>query len=92
MTAKTSDEIMVKEKSWQEFRNTGLVLFINQILHVFGWALTFETDEKGNAIRCYPGRVKFRGFSNDLVDINYKKIAKYMHENSKELMKEAMED
>ena len=31
---------MTKEKSWQEFRDTGLVVIINQILHIFGWAIT----------------------------------------------------
>jgi hypothetical protein len=30
------------KKEWSEFRSTGLLLFINQILHVFGWAIVFE--------------------------------------------------
>jgi hypothetical protein len=33
---------MVTKKEWSEFRSTGLVLIVNQILHIFGWALVFE--------------------------------------------------
>ena len=53
---------MVTEKSWEEFRDSGLLWFINTILHAFGWAIVVEMD-KGEIIRCYPARVKFRVFS-----------------------------
>lgn len=37
---------MITEKSWDEFKKNGLLLFINQILHIFGWAICFEYDTK----------------------------------------------
>lgn len=80
---------MVTEKSWEDFRNTGLLLYINQILHVFGWAIVFEIDEEKGFTRVYPARVKFRGFSNESVSKSYSKISKFMHENSEELLKES---
>lgn len=77
----------MKRKSWEEFRDTGLLFHINQILHAFGWDIVFEM-ENGNIIDIYPARVKFRGFSEEAQDKNYKKIAVYMKENSEELLKE----
>jgi hypothetical protein len=34
---------MVVEKSWDEFRNSGLLWWINMILHTFGWAIAVDT-------------------------------------------------
>lgn len=81
---------MVSKKEWSEFKNTGLLLIINQILHIFGWALVFEieNDEIKNV---YPARVKFRGFDNSSTDKAYKQLSKYMLENAKELNDEINE-
>ena len=81
---------MVTKKTWKEFRSTGLVLFINQILHLFGWAIVFKF--KNNEIQnVYPARVKFRGFDNKSVGESYTKISEYMKANAKELLKECNE-
>lgn len=81
---------MVYKKEWSEFKNTGLLLIINQILHIFGWSLVFEieNDEIKNV---YPARVKFRGFDNSSTDKAYKQLSKYMLENAKELNDEINE-
>jgi hypothetical protein len=78
---------MVDKKEWNEFRKTGLLLFINQILHVFGWAIVFyyEGDEVKSV---YPARVKFRGFDEKSVGESYQKITDYMKDNVEELKKE----
>ena len=39
----------VKEKSWEEFRGTGLLWMMNSILHLFGWAIVYEVEEIGRA-------------------------------------------
>ena len=80
---------MIKRKTWQEFRETGLVVIINQILHIFGWAIVFDIDENGKVKSVYPARVKFRGFSDYSVSNAYKKLSKYMLNNAKELNDEA---
>jgi hypothetical protein len=79
---------MVTKKEWSEFRSTGLVLIINQILNIFGWALVFEieNDEIKNV---YPARVKFRGFDNKSTDEAYKKLSQFMVDNATELNDEA---
>jgi len=79
---------MVTKKEWSEFRSTGLLLFINQILHVFGWAIVFDMD--GDEVKSvYPARVKCRGFNNDSVSKSYQKISEYMRDNVVELLNEA---
>jgi len=80
---------MITKKSWFEFRNTGLLLIINQILHIFGWAIVIDTDDEGNLIDCYPARVKFRGFSEDSVSAAYIKLSKFMKDNVDSLVDEA---
>jgi len=79
---------MVTKKTWEEFRETGLVLIINQILHIFGWAIVFTVETDGNVSDVYPARVKFRGFDNTLTDKAYAKVTKYMKDNVEELIKE----
>ncbi len=79
---------IVGKKSWKEFRETGLVLIINQILHVFGWAIVFTIDdESGEIVSVYPARVKYRGFYNESVTKNYRKVTQYMVDNAEELKK-----
>jgi hypothetical protein len=81
---------MVNKKKWDEFRSTGLVLIINQILHIFGWAIVFEVED--NEVKnVYPARVKFRGFDNDSTDKAYRKVSEYLKDNSEELYKETIE-
>ena len=79
---------MVNKKEWSEFRSTGLLLFINQILHVFGWAIVFDMD--GDEVKSvYPARVKYRGFDHKSVGESYQKITEYVKENISDLSSEA---
>lgn len=82
---------MVTKKSWQDFRDTGLFMFINSILHAFGWAIVVEVNETGIITDCYPARVKFRGFDSEDQTEMHKKIGNYLKDNSEELAKEAHE-
>jgi hypothetical protein len=82
------DNKMITEKSWDEFRESGLAWWINSILHVFGWALVFNVDN-GKVIDCYPARVKFRGWDEESQEIGFRRISKFLKDNIDELKKEA---
>lgn len=83
---------MITKKTWEEFGKCGLLLFINQILHIFGWAICLEYDDKQESITdVYPARVKFRGFDNNKVSESYKNLSKYIMDNAKILYEEACE-
>ena len=78
----------VTKKTWTEFREIGLLWFINTILHMFGWAIVVEIDG-GKVINAYPARVTFRGFSEESTTNGYQKVSKWMAENAAELLDEA---
>ena len=80
---------MITKKNWKEFRDSGLLWFINTILHTFGWSIVIEMDG-GEVINVYPARVKFRGFNEKSNTEGYRKISKYLKENIDELEKESM--
>ena len=104
MTKQTKKSKTVQRKSWKEFRETGLLWFINSILHVFGWAIVLEVadleEEVGpdkrtykfnDIMDVYPARVRFRGFAPDINDWGHKTVATYLAKNAKALKKEAEE-
>lgn len=69
---------MVDPKTWDDFRATGLFLFINSILHAFGWAIVVEVDDDNKVIRSFPARVRFRGFDEASTTEAHEKIADYL--------------
>jgi len=78
---------MVKIKTGQEFRESGLLWFINSILHTFGWAIAWnpDTDE------LLATRVKFRGFDEKTSTAGYQKVSQYLKDNIDEILKESLE-
>lgn len=83
-------------KSWLEFRESGLLWFINSILQAFGWAIVLycDEDEDGslNVVGVFPARVKFRGFLEKDNTEGYQKVSRYMLANAGELVIEAHEE
>lgn len=79
---------MVDKKTWREFKDSGLLWWINMILHTFGWAIVFEISKR-EIINVYPARVKYRGFDMKSTENGYIKVSEYINENSKELLEEA---
>ena len=82
---------MITKKSWEEFRESGLLFTTNQFLHIFGYALVYSFDDNGKLEEVYPARVKFRGFGEKQIEEGYQKISKYMVDNSIQLEKESKE-
>lgn len=80
---------MIKRKKWEEFRATGLLWFVNTILHTFGWAIVYEYEE--GKLQVYPARCKFRGFTEKINTEGYIAISEYMRQNGEALEKEARE-
>lgn len=84
------DRLMVTRKCWEEFRKTGLLWFINSILHIFGWAIVVKQDNN-IIVDVYPARVKYRGFSEKTNTEGYQKVSKYLQENIDDLVKDSEE-
>jgi len=82
---------MVSKMTWKEFKDSGLLWWVNMILHTFGWAIVIEVEEDGTISNAYPARVKFRGFDERSNTLGYQKVSKYIKDNAEELEKEALE-
>jgi len=78
---------MVEYKSWKEFQDSGMLWWINMILHTFGWAIVIKTN--CDEINVYPTRVKFRGFNEDTNTKGYQKVSKYLLENIPQIEEES---
>jgi hypothetical protein len=75
---------MVTEKTWDEFRATGLGWWINNMLHLFGWSLVYVIEE-GKTVRCFPARVKYRGFDERSQEDGFIRVTQYMVDTAEEL-------
>lgn len=80
---------MVTKKSWKEFRDSGMLWWINMILHTFGWAITVDIENDGTISNAYPARVKFRGFSEKINTEGYQRVSQYMQNNVDDILNEA---
>jgi hypothetical protein len=72
-------------RSWEEFRETGLLYFINSFLHIFGWEITAYIDGEGKTVECCPTQTDFREINIDSAKLSYKKLARYMKDHSHKL-------
>jgi len=82
-------EKTVEKSTWDDFRKSGLFMFVNVILHAFGWALCVEVEydkekqiETGPVTSVFPARVKFRGFTEEDQIEMHEHIAKYLAETA----------
>lgn len=82
---------MIEKKTWKDFRECGMIWFVNRIIHVFGWAIVLQIEEDGSITDVYPARCKFRGFSHDVETDGFKKVSQFMDDNSEILLHEARE-
>lgn len=80
---------MIERKRCEEFQETGLLLLVNQFLHIFGWAIVVQTDGDGSFM--YPARVKFRGFDDKSTQEAYIRVSGYMKKESTKLLEESKE-
>ena len=80
---------MIDKKAWNEFRTSGMLWFVNTILHAFGWAIVLDIDDNGEVVGCSPARVKFRGFSEEVNTKGYIALSEYLKQNIDDIEKEA---
>lgn len=80
------------KKTWDEFRSTGLLWWVNRTLHLFGWAICvdYKDIKKGIIKEVYPARSKFRGFSKEIDENGFKNLTKYLKKNINKLEKETL--
>ena len=81
---------MVTKISWKEFRDSGMLWWINMILHTFGLTIVLDMED-GEVKEAYPARVKFRGFREKNNIEGYIKVSEYINKNAGILLDESKE-
>ena len=79
---------MMTKKGWKEFKDSGMLWYVNRLLHVFGWAIVLEMNGE-EVTNSYPARCKCRGFRRKYEEEGFKKVGNYLKNNSEELYNEA---
>ena len=65
---KKKARLPMEKKTWIKFKESGLLWWINMILHTFGWAIVLEIDkDTKELLDVYPARVKYRGFLSNVI-------------------------
>ncbi|MGL4982896.1 MAG: hypothetical protein ACRC4W_08605 [Treponemataceae bacterium] len=64
---------------WEDFRNAGMLWFVNSILHAFGWAIQIKIKDDEYSV--FPIRTKYRGFSEKDNNEGYKRVTEYLKNN-----------
>ncbi len=82
---------MIEEKSWKEFKDSGLLWFVNRTLHLFGWAIVIAYNEASEVVEVYPARVTCRGFTEDVETKGFIAVSDYLKNNINELSRESRE-
>lgn len=76
---------MTEKRTWKEFRDNGLLWWINRQLHLFGHAIAIEVDETGEIVDAYPVRCKFRGFTEKIETEQFEKLSNYLKKNIEDI-------
>lgn len=67
--------------SWVEFREAGLLWWVNRALHLFGWAIVYKIESDGSISSVYPARCRFRGFAQDCEGAGFIKLTSHLKNN-----------
>ena len=77
---------MTEKRSWQEFREAGLLWWVNRALHVFGWAIVVQVDEKGDVTDVYPAVCGYRGFGEESEERGFARLRRWMQKHADKLV------
>ena len=81
---------MVNRISWKKFRDSGMLWWINMILHTFGLAIVLGIEDE-EVKDVYPAKVKIRGFGEKNNTEGYIKVSEYMNKKAVILFEESKE-
>jgi len=76
-------------EKWKAFQKSGLLQFVNSILHVFGYAITIFKNADNKILGVLPRRCSYRGFSDKDTTQMYFRLHKYTQENAPSIMNDA---
>ena len=83
----------LSERTWEQFREAGLLWWVNRMLHLFGWAIVCEISDNSKdgeqVLRVYPARSRYRGFSEESEDRGFRKLSRYLRDVASQLVEDS---
>ena len=67
--------------NWQEFREAGLLWWVNRALHLFGWAIVVTVDDNNEVTSALPMKVPYRGFEVGSEERGFKRLTQHLADN-----------
>ncbi len=80
---------MLDVKSWKEFRDAGMLWWVNRTLQLFGWSIKYEFDGDMNVTGVMPVRTRHRGFTKELEAKGHQQLTAFIADNIETLADEA---
>lgn len=78
---------------WQWFVDSGLLFYVNQVLHLFGVALVCTCSDDGKILHVGPRRnVQYRGFSGETQSKKYTALTELGSTEMPDLLKTVQEE
>lgn len=68
---------MSKAMSWDEFRASGLLWYVNRILHTEGVSIIVNADDDGKIISVAPEETDWLGFSPEVDTARFEQLKAY---------------
>ena len=71
---------MTDRRSWEEFREAGLLWWVNRALHLFGWTIccVVADDGTGQVTDVYPAHCTYRGFTREAEVEGFNKLTGHL--------------
>lgn len=66
-------------EDWEAFRKSGLLWFVNRMLHVFNWSIVVSYDsDTGEFLGAWPARTTWKGFPQASEKAGYQKLDDFL--------------
>ena len=75
-------------EAWLEFRSSGMLWYVNRLLHLFGYAIALQVEDDGRIISAEPQRCRYRGFDEEAEANGFRKMTGYLSDRISELKRD----
>jgi hypothetical protein len=82
----TEKPVKIDRRPWSEFRDSGLLWWVNRGLHLFGWALVYAWEDgsgEGEPDIVYPARVPYKGFGREQEEAGFERLEAHLRDRFK---------
>ena len=68
-----------QKKTWEEFIDSGMLWWVNRIIHTFGWSIVVAEGNDGLIANAYPRRTTWLGFSDEVNEAKFEDFKNHIN-------------